>query len=166
MSKSLKIGREEIGISGLAEIMEKGCEVMDQPETEVKQILLVELKRRNYVPDSAEAEYMRSLWTEFKKKSAEHRELMVMTYKGIPREEIPWFPKVDEVRCTGCSSCADFCVQGVFTFDGKSHVTKPFNCIIGKTSCRSFCPDKAISFPTLAGLKETLRKLKDKHGLT
>ena len=138
---------------------------MDRPEADVKQVLLVELRRRNYVPSSAETEYMRSLWTEFKKKSAEHRELMEMTYKGIPREEIPWFPKVDGVRCTGCSSCADFCVRGVFTFDGKSHVTKPFNCIIGKTSCRSFCPEKAICFPTMADLKDTLKTLKKKHGV-
>jgi len=36
----------------------------------------------------------------------------------------------------------------VFHFaEGKSHVVRPYNCIVGRSSCRSFCPEKAISFP-------------------
>ncbi|MBN1677638.1 MAG: ferredoxin family protein [Candidatus Thermoplasmatota archaeon] len=89
-----------------------------------------------------------------------------MSYQGIPREEIPWYPVINPEKCTGCSSCADFCSQGVFKFDGKiSHVVKPYACVVGKSSCRSFCPEKAISFPTIAELRARLKKLKEKHGL-
>jgi hypothetical protein len=55
----------------------------------------------------------------------------------------------------------------VFKFDGKiSHVAKPYACVVGKSSFRSFCPEKAISFPTNAELRVMLRDLKEKHGLS
>ena len=159
---SLKVGGLEVGVSGFNEIIEKGLEVMDNPDDEIKGVLLGEMKARNYVPGSAQDEYMRSLWTEYKKAKSQRREQLEMSYKGIPREAIPWFPKVDEKRCSGCSSCVEFCTQSVFSFDGKSHVIKPYNCIVGNSSCRSFCPEKAITFPTTAELKDTLTKLKEK----
>ena len=108
---------------------------------------------------------MKPLWAKFKKARVQRREQLAMSYKGIPREFIPWYPKVDEKRCSGCSSCVEFCTQGVFSFDGKSHVIKPYSCIVGNSSCRSFCPEKAISFPTTAELKENIAKLKEEHGI-
>jgi NAD-dependent dihydropyrimidine dehydrogenase PreA subunit len=162
---SLKIGGLEVGISGLEDIMEKGLAVMDAPDDDVREVLLKELKASNYVPGNAQEEYMRSLWTEFRKARVQRKEQLEMSYKGIPREEIPWFPRVDESKCSGCSSCVEFCTQGVFSFDGKSHVIKPYNCIVGNSSCRTFCPEKAISFPTTAELKETLSRLKQQSEL-
>ncbi len=155
----------DVGISGLGEILEKGLEVMDSPDVDVKKALLAELKVRNYVPRSVEREYMTALWSEYKKARTLRREQLEESYQGIPREEIPWFPVVDPELCSGCSSCVEFCIQGVFTFDGKSHVAKPYNCIVGNTSCRSFCPEKAIAFPPLAQLKSRLKSLRKKHGL-
>ncbi len=162
---SLKVGGLEVGISGLGEIIERALVNVDAPDSEAREVLLREMKARNYVPSSAQEEYMRSLWAEFKKAKAHRKEQLEMSFKGIPREEIPWFPKVDEKRCSGCSSCVEFCTQSVFSFDGKSHVIKPYNCIVGNSSCRSFCPEKAISFPTTTELKENLGRLKAKHGL-
>jgi len=160
---SLKVGGEEVGISGLSEIIEKGLTVMDSPDDEVRHVLLTELKARNYVPSSAHEEYMKPLWAEFKKARVQRREQLEMSYRGIPREAIPWYPKVDGKRCSGCSSCVEFCTQGVFSFDGKSHVLKPYSCIVGNSSCRSFCPEKAISFPTTAELKEILTQLRETY---
>jgi NAD-dependent dihydropyrimidine dehydrogenase PreA subunit len=162
---SLKIGGLEVGISGLEDIMDKGLAVMDAPDDDVREILLKELRARNYVPGNAQEEYMRSLWAEFKKARVQRKEQLEMSYKGIPREEIPWFPRVDESKCSGCSSCVEFCTQGVFSFDGKSHVIKPYNCMVGNSSCRTFCPEKAISFPTTAELKEILSRLKQQSDL-
>jgi NAD-dependent dihydropyrimidine dehydrogenase PreA subunit len=161
----MKVGGLDVGISGLAEIFEKGLEHMDDPDYEIKKVLLGELKARNYVPSSVEKEYMTALWSEYKKARVQRREDVEQSYKGIPREEIPWFPKVDPKKCSGCSSCVEFCSQGVFTFDGRSHVAKPHNCVVGKSSCRAFCPEKAIAFPTQAELKTTLQKLREKYGL-
>lgn len=154
-----------MGISGIADIMERALERMDAADLEIKEVLLVELKARNYVPGGSEGEYVKALWAEYKKLRVQRREQIEMSYQGIPREEIGWYPVIDPDKCTGCSSCADFCSQGVFKFDGKiSHVVKPYACVVGKSSCRSFCPEKAISFPTSAELKSVLRSLKEKYG--
>ncbi len=165
-ASSMKVGGLDVGISGLAEIFEKALEQMDAPDDRIKAVLLAELKARNYVPSSVEKEYMTALWTEYRKSRVQRREDVEQSYKGIPRDEIPWFPKVDPKKCSGCSSCVEFCSQGVFTFDGKSHVTKPYNCVVGKSSCRAFCPEKAIAFPTQAELKAILQELNAKYGLS
>lgn len=162
----LEIDGEHIGISGMAEIMERALDNLDAHEHEIDTILLAELKAHNYVPSSEESSYLKALKKEFRQLSARRREEVKEVYQGIPREEIPWYPKVDETRCEGCSSCVEFCSQNVFEFfDGNSHVIRPYNCIVGKASCRAFCPDNAISFPTRAELKETMKALKVKHGV-
>ena len=162
----MKVGGLEVGISGLSEIFEKGLEHMDESDEEIKIVLLTELKARNYVPSSVEKEYMAALWSEYKRARVQRREDVEQSYKGIPRDEIPWFPKVDSKKCSGCSSCVEFCSQGVFTFDGRSRVTKPYNCVVGKSSCRAFCPERAITFPTQAELKVTLQELNEKYGIS
>ena len=145
--------------------METALACMDSPDDEIKRLLMTQFKARNYVPRTVEDEYIKALWTEFKKARVTRKEQLEMSYKGIPREEIPWFPRVDQAKCSGCSSCVEFCVQNVFKFDGKSYVVRPFNCIVGNSSCRSFCPEKAITFPTMNELRESLKTLKDRRGL-
>ncbi|MCU0853139.1 MAG: ferredoxin family protein [Thermoplasmata archaeon] len=155
-----------MGIAGLDQILEKGLERIDAADDEQKDILLAELKARNYVPGSVEKEYMTALWAEFRKVRAERIEKLESSFQGIPREEIAWFPKVNQNKCSGCTSCVEFCIHGVFhSSEGKSHVVRPHNCVVGNTTCRSFCPEKAITFPTHAELKEMLRSLREKHGL-
>ncbi|MGQ9588198.1 MAG: hypothetical protein ACUVT7_07455 [Thermoplasmata archaeon] len=165
LSNILSVGGLEVGIAGLGEIMDRVLEHTGASDAELKRMLLAELKTRNYVPAASEGEYFAALWTEFKRLRLLRMEDVEQNYHGIPREEIPWYPRVDERKCSGCSSCVEFCTQGVFTFDGKSHVSKPYSCMVGKSSCRSFCPEKAISFPTQAELKAILKGLREKHGI-
>jgi NAD-dependent dihydropyrimidine dehydrogenase PreA subunit len=153
-----------VGIAGLAEIMEAALQVMDQPEEDIKTVLLTELRTHNYVPSSVEGEYLEVLWIEYEKLRLRRKEEAEESYQGIPREEIPWFPQVDVSLCEGCSSCVEFCSQHVFEFfDGKSQVVRPNNCLVGKSSCKIFCPDGAISFPTRTELKSTLTRLRKKY---
>jgi len=44
------------------------------------------------------------------------------TWRGHPREPIPWFPTIAEDLCNGCGACLDFCSFGVLraTDDDKS----------------------------------------------
>lgn len=155
---SLQVGGTEVGIAGLDEIMDAALRLMDSPDEEVKEVLLSELKARNYVPASVQAEYQRVLWAEYKKLRARRRDEVEESYQGVPRESVPWFPRIDKSRCEGCSSCVEFCSQRVFEFfDGKSQVVRPYNCLVGKSSCKAFCPDGAISFPTRAELKDSIR---------
>jgi NAD-dependent dihydropyrimidine dehydrogenase PreA subunit len=72
------------------------------------------------------------------------------TWRGIPREEIPWYPTIDPDRCTGCRTCVDFCRNDVLDFDddvGKSRVKNPCNCVVECSTCAKLCPEGAISFP-------------------
>lgn len=71
-------------------------------------------------------------------------------WRGIPREEIPWFPTIDDERCIGCKSCVEFCPNAVLEFDeaaGKARVKNPYNCVVECKACAKLCPVDAISFP-------------------
>lgn len=160
---SLEVGGTEVGIAGLDEIMEAALQRMDLPDDEVKEVLMDELGARNYVPSSVREEYKRVLWSEYKKLRTRRRDETEESFNGIPREDVPWFPRVDRSKCEGCSSCVEFCSQKVFEFfDGKSQVVRPYNCLVGKSSCKAFCPDNAISFPTKVDLTSALKELRAK----
>ena len=79
----------------------------------------------------------------------------------IPREEIPWNPKIDAEKCTGCGTCVDFCHHAVFKLDGdKAEVANPTGCVVGCTGCQSKCPEGALSFPDTKEFVETMRRLR------
>ena len=83
------------------------------------------------------------------------------TWQGIPRENIPWYPRVDLERCVGCKECFNFCRQEVYSWDEKNNktkVAKPFCCVVGCSTCAGMCPEEAISFPPLTILKDIGKK--------
>ncbi|VVB88379.1 Electron transport complex subunit RsxB [uncultured archaeon] len=63
-------------------------------------------------------------------------------------EEInEWFPVIDYDRCTGCGSCIEFCVFGVYGPDAdtrKARVVNPYNCRNNCPACARDCPEEAI----------------------
>jgi len=82
-------------------------------------------------------------------------------WKGVPREEISWNPKIDEKKCTGCGMCITSCGRDVFDFDkekNKSVVARPNNCMVGCSSCESWCIFNAISFPDKKSVKDLIKK--------
>ena len=82
-------------------------------------------------------------------------------YQGIPREKIPWNPKIDKKKCTACGTCVDFCQHGVYSLgDDCAVVSNPFSCIVGCTGCLNKCPEGAISFPDTKEFVEILRKIR------
>jgi len=77
-------------------------------------------------------------------------EAAMKIWRGIPREEIPWYPTIDPDLCTGCRTCIDFCRNDVLEFDetaGKSRVKSPYNCVVECSTCAKLCPEGAIRFP-------------------
>ncbi len=71
-------------------------------------------------------------------------------WHGIPREEIPWYPTIDEDKCIGCKLCFVTCGRNVFSIDTERHkavVVRPYNCMVGCSTCATICPTQAISFP-------------------
>lgn len=163
--KRLVIGGQEVGISGFDSIMAKGLEHIDGSDEEQKAAVLEELRARNYVPKAAEKEYLHAVWEEFRQVRAKRLGQVEERFQGIPREEINWFPTIDEDRCSQCGKCAEFCHHGVYTFDDRPHVTNPYRCVVSCTGCLKACSEGAISFPTLVALRDELRALKKKYGV-
>ncbi|MCL1921163.1 MAG: 4Fe-4S dicluster domain-containing protein [Kiritimatiellaeota bacterium] len=68
----------------------------------------------------------------------------------------PWFPVIDRTRCTGCGTCADYCLFSVYAVDealppsGKIRVAMPQYCKIGCPACARLCPAGALIFPFCA----------------
>ncbi len=84
------------------------------------------------------------------------------SYMGIPREKIPWCPRVDAVECTGCGECIQTCPNNVFALDkqaGRVEVANPDNCVVLCDKCAPFCPQEAIAFPDKTATKRLLSKL-------
>jgi len=62
----------------------------------------------------------------------------------------PWYPVIDESRCTLCGQCARFCVFGVYKYNKKSlEVVNPLSCKNNCPACGRTCPASAIIFPRL-----------------
>ncbi len=84
-------------------------------------------------------------------------------WKGIPREKIPWYPRIVLEKCIGCKECINFCQHNVYTWDeqnNKTKVTEPFCCVVGCSSCAGMCKENAITFPSLTILKDLLKRRK------
>lgn len=92
---------------------------------------------------------------------ANSKEEIFNTWKGIPREEINWHPTIDESKCVGCGMCFTTCGRNVFDYDvkrRKSVVARPNNCMVGCTSCETWCVFNAISFPDKQYVKDLIKK--------
>ncbi|MCM8771546.1 MAG: 4Fe-4S binding protein [Candidatus Omnitrophica bacterium] len=85
-------------------------------------------------------------------------------FKEIPREKIPWFPKIDYEKCIGCKECYNFCKNGVYQWNEEKNipiVKNPYNCVVGCSACANICNGNAIDFPTKKELMEAIAKLKE-----
>jgi len=69
---------------------------------------------------------------------------------------VPWFPVIDRARCTGCGTCADYCLFSVYAVardlppNSAIRVTMPQYCKIGCPACARLCPTGALMFPFCA----------------
>jgi NAD-dependent dihydropyrimidine dehydrogenase PreA subunit len=82
-------------------------------------------------------------------------------WKGIDRGTIRWNPSIDKDICTGCGMCVTSCGRNVFDFDlkkNKSVVARPDNCMVGCTSCETWCIFNAISFPDKQYVKDLIKE--------
>lgn len=82
-------------------------------------------------------------------------------WRGIPREEIPWFPTIDAEKCIGCRECITICKNGVLAFDEKAEksiVVNKYNCVVECRTCAKLCPAEAISFPDAKEFSELIKR--------
>lgn len=87
-----------------------------------------------------------------------------MSYPGIPREKLPWFPTINYDVCTSDLVCLNFCPHEVYEWDadtGQPIVAHPNNCVPGCDSCAQLCKAQAITFPSKEEFRKALRRLRD-----
>lgn len=61
----------------------------------------------------------------------------------------PWFPVIDQQRCTNCMQCLSFCLFEVYgvSKEGRLQVQNESNCKTDCPACSRVCPEVAIMFP-------------------
>jgi NAD-dependent dihydropyrimidine dehydrogenase PreA subunit len=158
------IGRFPTGLTGLDELFESLYLAGSVPGDELGVQLVARAREHNYIPASSEAEFGTVLLQEYRKfceqkQSGQTRKAEQNTWQGIPREQVSWFPMLDERLCDGCDKCLEFCSSGVYAKreSGVVHVVQPLNCVVGCDACARLCPHKAITFPPRAILRTTRR---------
>ncbi len=165
-TKLLIIEGKQIGIVGLDDVLQEFYQVGEKTNVSLKHRLLSRLKQLNYIPSAKEEVYASAFIDEYKKycdrqnERTEEEKKDLGTWRGIPREEIPWYPTIMEDLCDGCKLCIQFCSFRVYEYDektNKAQVMNPFNCVVGCSMCSLKCKPKAIMFPPLSIL-ETFKK--------
>lgn len=83
-------------------------------------------------------------------------------YLGIPRKEIPWYPSIEQKKCTSCGICVNACKHGAYEHnkDNQVVVANPYHCEVFCESCKFQCPVEAISFPNRSEFKSIIKELR------
>ena len=126
--------------------------------------LVKRLSRDNYIPRTAQLNFAAALEREYAAFLAraesgaaqgKTKKAACDTWRGMPRETVPWFPTVNDELCDGCGVCLRLCSTHCLapTEDGKVWVADPFACVVGCSSCANVCKPKAITFPPRAMLE-------------
>ncbi|MCD6445981.1 ferredoxin family protein [Candidatus Bathyarchaeota archaeon] len=82
---------------------------------------------------------------------------------GLPRGEIPWFPRINYEKCTGRLTCVETdrnAGHHVYEVEGdppRPVVKNPYCCVVGCQACARFCPNNAIIFHQGKNLNRCLK---------
>ena len=162
--RQIIVGRFPTGFTGLDEIFQSLFGMNKAPTDDLGLELVSRARELNYIPSSAESDFAAALLREYRsyceqKQTGRETTPKRETWRGIPREQIAWFPMVDETHCDGCDKCLAFCDSGVYgkRDNGVVHVAQPLHCVVGCDACARLCPHKAIAFPPRSMLR-TLRR--------
>ncbi len=152
----LYIGGAPAGLLGLEELFDAlYTDGLDPNHEELPARIIRGVRKNNFIPKPAVADYQDVLTREYKKYYRDRsggKAVVARDYgqwQGFPREQIPWFPVVSADLCNGCGKCIEVCPKEVFLMneDGKVEVVEPFLCIVGCCFCKGACDPKAILMP-------------------
>lgn len=155
--RMLNIGGLPAGLLGLEELFSNLYAQGAVPEAPETPGLVIEgVKEHNFIPKFALPSYTSSLCQEYQRYYRKRKSGKAVvarnygTWRGYPREQIPWFPTISAELCTDCAACLDLCARGVYEQDedGKIWVAEPFSCMVGCCFCKSVCETKAILMPS------------------
>lgn len=159
--RQILVDGSPVGLQGLDEALAALRAEGRQPgEAGLGLELVRRLSRENYIPRSAQANFAAAFEREYAaylargESDAPTRQARHSTWRGHPRETIPWFPSVNDEMCNGCGVCLKLCSTHCLapTEEDKVWVADPFACVVGCSSCANVCQPKAITFPPRAML--------------
>ena len=79
---------------------------------------------------------------------------------GYPRDKIDWFPAIDANKCVKCGMCMN-CGKSVYEWtDNSPKVARPYDCVVGCSTCANLCQGDAIAFPDIGLVREIYRREK------
>ena len=155
--RQILVGQRPAGMQGLDEIFDGLYDEGHRPDEPDLGMELVERARKqhNYIPKPAVDDFTQALLREYRKYVEQRmcgcrpQPTDYGTWRGHPREHIPWFPTVAAELCDGCGVCLRLCKNGVLaaTSDSKVEVIESFKCVVGCSSCADICKPGAITFP-------------------
>jgi NAD-dependent dihydropyrimidine dehydrogenase PreA subunit len=153
--RQVRVGSHLVGLVGLEELFSQLKDAGRPAEAALVPELLAGARQHNYIPATAEALYGEALLQAYRRYLSEQAAggrtgKRSPTWRGVPREQIPWFPTLYADRCDGCGRCLSFCPEGVFapTSGGdRVEVVEPLACQVGCSACAAVCPRGAIVFP-------------------
>jgi ferredoxin len=162
--KQIEIDGRLVGLVGLRAAFADLSGGEKQDEDSVKNALLERVEASNYVPEGHRDAYAEAIYRAYVRHleggEEEGRKMSAMTWRGIARETIQWYPTVDDGACNGCKRCIEFCSFGVFTYERESETVRVehrFACVVGCSLCSSICEPGAISFPPLSYLDDLIK---------
>jgi NAD-dependent dihydropyrimidine dehydrogenase PreA subunit len=163
--RQIVVDGSPVGFVGLDAIFaDLQAEGLGPGDTELESRLIKRVSQDNYIPYTAQDHYAAALIHAYAAYLAREEDgdaadgPRYRPWRGMDREQVPWYPTVDEDLCDGCGVCLRMCNTGalVATKDGKVRVAEPFACIVGCNACANLCKPGAILFPPRAIL-ETLQ---------
>ncbi|MCD6520151.1 MAG: ferredoxin family protein [Anaerolineae bacterium] len=165
--QQIMIGRAMTGLIGLREALERLAQEGIAPDDpKVGSRLLAEIRKHNYVPRPAIAEYEQALIREYRRYlQAREKGTQEHLWRDPRKEHHPWFPTIFEEKCDGCGACLGVCPNDVLGWNPehtKVLVLEPYECAPGCQLCAKVCPRKAIVMPP----KEALHQRVDSFGGT
>ena len=105
--QQIMIGRAMTGLIGLREALERLAQEGIAPDDpKVGSRLLAEIRKHNYVPRPAIAEYEQALIREYRRYlQAREKGTQEHLWRDPRKEHHPWFPTIFEEKCDGCGAC-------------------------------------------------------------
>lgn len=154
--RQILVDGSPVGLRGLDEVFAALRSAGRKPGDVGLGLEIVEqMRRENYIPYSARELFAVTFEREYAaylvqmESGGPTRQRGYGTWRGYPREAIPWFPTVNEDACNGCGVCLKLCSTHCLapTEESKVRVDDPFACVVGCSSCANVCKPKAITFP-------------------
>lgn len=155
----IMIGRTMTGLVGLLEILDAFAQQgVPADARDLGARLVAELRKHNYVPRPAAAQYEAALVREYRRYLEARASGAVGRRWRDPRKELQsWYPTIFEAKCDGCGECLKVCPREVLGWDPdhvKVLVLEPYECAPGCELCARACTRGAIIMPARAALHQ------------